>query len=395
MMILFFFLLMICCIDDLNGQLRLCGNEYKPAVEICKDNTLTAQKLVYITTKGVPKFQQTLCECSITSNTSDVDISFSFVDGVVPQSLSFKVNNNEIMSGEQHTFTTEDRSLTLSVLTNDNYTHESACLMVSLSMNIKSDTTFNVVCNRTPVKPSTSIATSLPYPNSSVVTDKYVRKTADKEENNIIVPVVAASIAVFVCVAVVILIVIICRRRSTKRNKQPKIPNQGVTKKNNDDEEDDYYMTENPMYQTADTKTNIDNSDNEYHYAESAKHKKQINSGDLKCNPDLKQFINKENHHDHSTCVSSGRKRNPTVKAKTADATQNNDNSAVNDNMYDTTNAASVQPFKGFNEYHHLSNAGPMKLAVVDVYNTIGNASKFPGHEVEEDVSHYHVANAR
>ncbi|XP_060590547.1 uncharacterized protein LOC132745612 [Ruditapes philippinarum] len=388
MMILFLIFLLICCIHDSNGQSRLCGDEYKPVVKICSNDNLTSNELAYITTTRVPTFQQTLCECSITSSTSEVDILFSFVDDMVPQSLSFKVNNNEIESGGEHTFTTKDRSFMLSVHTNDNYTYEGACLMVS------SDTLFNVICEPTQNKSSTSITTSTSYPNSSVGKDKYINST-DKDKDNIIIPVVAASIAALVCRAVVILIVIICRRRSTKRNKLPKIANQGVTKKHNDDEDDDYYMTENPMYQTADTKRNIDNSDNEYHYAESAKHKKQINTADLKCNSDLKQFINKGNNHDHSTRVSSGQKRNPTVKAKPADARQNNNNSAVNDNTYDTTNAATVQPFQGFNEYHHLSNAGTVKVAVVDVYSTIGNASKFPGHEVEEDVSHYHVANAR
>ncbi|XP_060562294.1 uncharacterized protein LOC132721928 [Ruditapes philippinarum] len=374
MMILFFFFFIICVIHDSNSQSMLCGNEYKPAVEICTINTLTGHKLAYITTTGVPIFQQTLCECSITSNTSDVDISFSFVDGMVPQSLNFRVNDNEIKSGQKHTFTPEDGILTLSVLTNDNYTYEGACLMIS------SDTTFNVACDRT---------------NSSVKTDENIRNTTGKEEDNIIIPVVAASISAFVCLAVVILIVIICRRRSTKRNKQPKIANQGVTKKTNDDGDDDYYMTENPMYQTADTKTNIDDSNNEYHYAESAKHNKHINTGDLKRYSDSKVVIDKGNHHDYTTCSSSAQKRNPAVKAKTVVDTQKNDNSAVNENTYDTTNAASVQPFQGFNEYHQLGNAGPMKLAVVDVYNTIGNASKFPGQEDEEGVSHYHVTNTR
>ncbi|XP_060568050.1 uncharacterized protein LOC132726712 isoform X2 [Ruditapes philippinarum] len=360
MMNLFFFLLMICCID---------------AVKICSIDNVTTQKPVYITTFSVPKFQQTLCECSITSNISEVDISFSFVDDMVPQTLSFKVNDDEIKSGQQRTFTTEDRSLTLSVLTNDGYTYEGACLMVS------SDSTFNVICGKWSLTSSTSIATSLPYTNSSVEMDKYIRNTTDKDDNNIIIPVVAASFAVFVCVAVVILIVIFCRRRSTERNKQPNIANQSVTKKNNDDE--------------ADTKTNINNSDNEYHYAESAKQNKHVNAGDLKRYSDSKQFINKGNHHDYSTCASSAKKRNPALKAKTEVDTQKNDNSAVNENTYDTTNAGSVQPFQGFNEYHHLDNAGPMKLAVVDVYNTIDNASKFPGQEVEEDVSHYHVTNSR
>ncbi|XP_060582443.1 uncharacterized protein LOC132738855 [Ruditapes philippinarum] len=308
---------------------------------------------------------------------------------MVPQSLSFKANSNEIDSGEKHTFTTGDRSLTLSVLTNKNYTYEGVCLMVS------SDTFFNVKCDPTQQNSSTSISTSTSYPNSSVVTEKYNRKTTDKDEINIIIPVVAASIAAFVCLAVVILIVIICRRRSTNRNKQPKIAIQGDTKKSNEEEDGDYYMTENPMYQTADTKTNKDNSDNEYHYAESVKHNKHVNTGDLKRYSDSKQFINKGNHYDYSTCASSGQKRNPTNKAKTVDATKKNDNSAVNENTYDTTSAATVQSFQGFNEYHHLDNAGPMKVAVVDVYNTIGNASKFSGHKDEEDVSHYHVTNSR
>jgi hypothetical protein len=99
---------------------------------------VTTQKHVYITTTGVPKFQQTLCECSITSNISEVDISFSFVEDMVPQTLSFKVNDNDIKSGQQRTFTTEDRSLTLSVLTNDGYTYEGACLMISSGMMITS-----------------------------------------------------------------------------------------------------------------------------------------------------------------------------------------------------------------------------------------------------------------
>jgi hypothetical protein len=55
-----------------------------------------------------------------------------------PQSLSFRVNDNEIKTGEQDTFTTEDRSLTLSVLTIDNYTYEGACLMVYSGMMITS-----------------------------------------------------------------------------------------------------------------------------------------------------------------------------------------------------------------------------------------------------------------
>jgi hypothetical protein len=103
-------------------------------VNICSNNNLTSHKLAYVSSTRVPTFQQTLCNCSITVNTSKVDISFSFVDGMVPQSLSFRVNNNEIKSGEQHTFTTDDRSLTLSVLTNDNYTSEGACLIVSSGM---------------------------------------------------------------------------------------------------------------------------------------------------------------------------------------------------------------------------------------------------------------------
>jgi hypothetical protein len=97
---------------------------------------LTTHKLAYITTTGVPTFQQTLCERSITSNTSDVDISFSFVDDMVPQSLSFKVNNNVIKSGEQNTFTSEDGILTLSFLPNEDYKQEGACLKVSSGMKI-------------------------------------------------------------------------------------------------------------------------------------------------------------------------------------------------------------------------------------------------------------------
>jgi hypothetical protein len=97
---------------------------------------LTAHKLVYITTTGVPKFQQTLCECLITSNISDVDISFSFVDGMVPQSLSFRVNDNVIKSGEQNTFTPEEGILTLSFLPNEDYTQEGACLNVLSGMKI-------------------------------------------------------------------------------------------------------------------------------------------------------------------------------------------------------------------------------------------------------------------
>jgi hypothetical protein len=76
------------------------------AGEICNNDNLTAHKHVFITTATVPIFQQIFCVCSITSNISDVDILFSFVDGMVPQSLSFRVNDNEIKSGEQHTFTT-------------------------------------------------------------------------------------------------------------------------------------------------------------------------------------------------------------------------------------------------------------------------------------------------
>ncbi|XP_060582474.1 uncharacterized protein LOC132738878 [Ruditapes philippinarum] len=101
------------------------------------------------------------------------------------------------MSREQHTFTSEDRSLTLSVLTHDDYKREGVCLM--------------------------SIATSSPYPHSTVVTDKYAGKTADTDDHHVIIPVVASSIATFVCLAVVIFIVIICRRHRSvkeKRNNQ-------------------------------------------------------------------------------------------------------------------------------------------------------------------------------
>jgi hypothetical protein len=65
---------------------------------------------------------------------------------MVPQSLSFRVNDNVIKSGEQNTFTPEDQSLTLSVLTHDNYTYEGACLMVSSGMKITSGN-FYIVFN--------------------------------------------------------------------------------------------------------------------------------------------------------------------------------------------------------------------------------------------------------
>jgi hypothetical protein len=107
-------------------------------VKICSNVNLTSHKLAYVSSTRVPTFQQTLCKCSITTNTSEVVISFSFVDDMVPQSLSFRVNDNEIKSKEQHAFTTEDRSLTHSVLTHDNYTYEGACLMVSSGMKITS-----------------------------------------------------------------------------------------------------------------------------------------------------------------------------------------------------------------------------------------------------------------
>jgi hypothetical protein len=63
-------------------------------------------------------------------------MSFSFVDGMVPQSLSFRVNNNVIKSGEQNRFTPEDGILTLSFLSDQNYKQEGACLIVSSGMKI-------------------------------------------------------------------------------------------------------------------------------------------------------------------------------------------------------------------------------------------------------------------
>ncbi|XP_060590544.1 uncharacterized protein LOC132745605 [Ruditapes philippinarum] len=101
---------------------------------------------------------------------------------MVPQSLSFTVNDKEIKSGEKYTFTPEDRSLTLSVLTNDRYTHEGACLMIS------SDISFNVLCDRTLPGPTTSMASSSLDPDSSsgVSTNKYNEKTTDEDNNHIL-----------------------------------------------------------------------------------------------------------------------------------------------------------------------------------------------------------------
>ncbi|XP_060588163.1 uncharacterized protein LOC132743634 isoform X2 [Ruditapes philippinarum] len=337
---------LICTLFWFHGGIycrSFCGNRRQPIVNICTDHKVGPSNYILIDTARVPDFQQTSCECDISTGRHDPFKLLLYLVNYT-QRFSMKFELNEIVI-DKKTIATLPTTLTrnnkkLSFSTRANHQRDGACLCVySTNNSIK----FNIACKRSTIHP--------PNPDISI-------------------PALLATLA-FVCCSAFAVISVVCY----KRRKSAMVTKDKTRHYVNTETEGDNYMTENPTYNNGQSSIagSVIHSDagiisGQY---ESIGSIQEIADG-KHCSEHLPNHPVSYDYVELSlTGVNTSAANNKAIHG-TIDSERNFSNLKEEDKtVYDCTNATPPQQAIGQNDYNHLSTISPTEQCVFGLYDKV------------------------